>query len=249
MKPKTLHVKYVISYFCGLNCSYCSLTKEERQQTDFLNTGFIRLTLLQLVRFYKKNNYSNLIIVLTGDELHEMPHFFEYLSEISELLQKALIDIPREQIRIKMHTNLRASEEFYARQIGILEHINTFAVADFETVYQSMYHSNKMERKLEYIQSIVGNIKYFSSLGLLNPTHMDKCRHLKFDDVIDFSTPCAYPKYADREVNFVVIGKNKDIHNGCGYNMNTNLLALADRNFCSECPHSSCEMLNVEHRL
>lgn len=249
MRRKILHIKYVLSYFCKLNCTYCALTKEQRQETDFLGLEYIRLTLLQLTRFYKKNNYDELVIVLTGDELHQIPQFLDYMADLSSLLEKALVGIPKQNIRIKMHTNVQATEEFYVEHIRMLEDINRFAVADFETVYQSMYHSNKTEQRLKFIQSIATNVKYFSSLGLLNPSHMDKCSHIHFDDVIDFSKPCAYPKYEDIDVNFIIIDKDKSIRNGCGFDMNSNLFSMTDRSFCGECPHDSCEMLNVEHRL
>lgn len=249
MKPKILNVKFVISYFCELNCTYCYLTKEQRQDAEFLDISFIKRSLSQLVRFYKKKNYNHLIITLNGDELHAIPNFIDYLAELIGSIKLILSEIPKESIKIKMHTNLRAEDFIYIEQMKILEDLNQYAVVEFETVYQSMYHSNKQERKLKLVQELSKNIKYVSSLGLLDLSHSEKCKHLKVDEYYDFSKEQKYDKFSDVEINYIVISKNKRVFNGCGYQMSSHLFNIPDRNFCTDCPHKHCEMLGVEHRL
>ena len=80
MKEKLLYLNFIMSYKCTMNCDYCSLSKQQRQETDFLDFAKFKLYFLQLISFYRKNNYNKLVISITGDELHSIPNFLEYYS-------------------------------------------------------------------------------------------------------------------------------------------------------------------------
>jgi len=249
MKPKVLYLSYIISTFCKYNCSYCTLSKEERQQTDFLDLNFIKFTLPQIVRFYKKNSYNEFIISITGDELHAIPNFLEYFERISEILERNLNTIPRENIKIKCHTNLRGEDSFYREQINILEKINRFAVAEFETVYQSMYHTKASISKLKFIKDNTKNIKFVSTLALLKEEHIESCSELKIDNYVKFYNEPNYPVFDDKEINYIIIDKNKTVINGCGYKINKNLLSIEDKNFCSDCKNENCTLMIDVRRI
>lgn len=244
-----MYVNYIVSYYCELNCKYCTLTKEQRKEKDYLESYTIKRTIKQLLFLFKKYNYDQIIISITGDELHNLPDAISYIKEVLTILKESLSGIDREKIRIKMHTNVNASIEFYDQHIKLLEEANEFSIVEFETVYQSVYHSTDMEKKLNYIQSITKNIEYFSSIGLVNLSQYDKIKHLKFDRTIDFSQQFKYPKFTDRNINYVNVDKTGIIRNGCGYKMPGNLLSMRDMNHCSECKNEFCLMLGDIHRI
>lgn len=246
---KIMYVNYIVSYYCEFNCKYCTLTKEQRKEKDYLDLNTIRRTIKQLLYVFKKHSYDQIIICITGDELHNLPNSLEYIQEALNILKEALTDIDREKIRIKMHTNANASKDFYDKHIKLLEEANRFAKVEFETAYQSVYHSPDMEKMLNYIQSITNNIEYYSSIALVNQTHFDKIKHLKYHNVIDFSQKLMYPKFTDRNINFLVVDKTGTIRNGCGYNVPNSLLMMRDINHCEECPNESCSMLNDINRI
>jgi organic radical activating enzyme len=249
MKPKILYVSYIISTFCKYNCSYCTLSKEERQETDFLDLNFIKFSLPQLVRFYKKYNYKQIIISITGDELHAIPNFLEYFREISEILKNNLSTIPRENIKIKCHTNLRGEDSFYIEQINILEYINKFSIAEFETVYQAMYHNKDSLKKFFLIKELTKNIKFVSSLAILQEQDKEKCSQLKVDYYVNFGSNIDYELFSDREVNYIIVDKNRTVVNGCGYIMNKHLLNITDKNFCSDCTNKTCLFMKDVNRI
>ena len=244
-----MYVNYIVSYYCEFNCKYCTLTKEQRKEKDYLDLNTIRRTIKQLLYVFKKHNYDQIIICITGDELHNLPNTLEYIQEALNILKEALIDIDREKIRIKMHTNANASKDFYDNHIKLLEKANNFAKVEFETVYQSVYHSPDMEKMLNYIQSITKNIEYYSSIALVNQTHLDKIKHLYHDNIIDFSKELKYPKFTDKNINFIVVDKTGIIRNGCGYNIPDILIMMHDINHCSECKNESCLMLDDINRI
>lgn len=248
-KEKILYINFIISYKCSLNCDYCSLTKEERKQTDFLEIKKFKLYFLQLINFYNKNNYDKLVISLTGDELHTIPNFLNWLQEALEIIENHVKNIPKENIKLKMHTNMFASKEFYLEQFKMLKDSKRFCEPEFETAYQAMYHSEHNEELLHFIIKNISGINYNSSMALRTEEDKNIIKHLPVDSYYVFSKMPKREKPIDKEINFIMVVKSKGIINGCGYPMDLNLFKLQDKNFCTDCPHESCVMLENINRI
>lgn len=249
MNMKVMYVNFIVSFFCSLNCTYCTLTKEQRAQRDVLSDTKFRLYLIQLVNFYKKNNYDQLVISITGDELHGIPNFLEHLKLYLQEIETRCEGIPKENIKLKMHTNLKATKEFYTEQFAMLEDAKRYCTPEFETVYQAMYHTPETESMLYFIQDAIGDIDFVSNIALRNENDRQTVEHLPCDTMYDFSLQPKREKFTDKEVLFINVVKSNHIRSGCGHEFPSNLLTLKDKKWCSECPNSSCKMLEDINRI
>ncbi len=251
-KEKLLYVDFSISFKCGFNCDYCTLTKEQRQETDYLKLTQFKLNLFQIVTFYKKYNYDKLIIAFAGDELHSIPDFIDYMKELFNYIEKTVVGIPKEQIKVRMFSNLTSTREFYLEQFTILKDAQRFCNPEFETSYQGMYHTSKTENILNEIIDISKQIGITHVSSMVADKHLEteKLSHLPIDFVYDLSVPPIREKFTDKEVNFIKVVKSTyGIYNGCSHEQLNNLFKMEDKNFCSECKNESCVMMEDLNRI
>lgn len=248
---KQLYLNFVMTLSCKLNCTYCTVPKSDRTSISYLSEKTFKLRLFQCIKFYKDNNYDSLVISITGDELENLPNFLEYLEVMLTYMKSTVKGIPKDNIKLKMHSNVNATNEFYLAQFKLLEEAKSFCNPEFETVYQAMYHSIHRETRLRFIQKAIKDydIDYLACVGLRNEDDRPKVAHLYSDLVFDFSNMPKRDKFTDRELLSINIVRNDSVVSGCGFQMDPNLFNLKDSNFCSECPNESCVLLEDQNKI
>jgi hypothetical protein len=248
---KQLYLNFIMTLSCKLNCTYCTIPKSDRTSIEYLNDKTFKLKLFQCIKFFKDNNYDSLVISITGDELENLPNFLDYLEVMLTYMGKTVKGIPKENIKLKMHTNINATNEFYLTQFKLLEEAKCFCTPEFETVYQAMYHSMHRETRLRFIQKHIKDydIDYLACVGLRNEDDRARINHLYSDLVFDFSNMPPREKFKDRELLSINIVRNDLVVSGCGFDLDQNLFKLEDADFCTECPNDSCMLLEDQNKI
>jgi hypothetical protein len=245
---KVMYIDFVISTYCQFNCPYCYLDADQRKDSSFASISKIKMNLLQLMVSWRKFNYERLVISITGDELHMVPDAIAYTREIINMIKKVVNNIPRKNIKLKMHTNCNASKEYYIELMPILKTAHEFSNMEYEIVYQSMYHCKRKEAMFNFIHDI-NTVDLISSYALLDQSQLEKCSHMKFDTIHDFSAEWHYPHFVNDNRNYIVFTKDGNVANKCGHQMSTNLLAMEDREFCNTCPNDECIIIDSTREL
>lgn len=241
---KILYLKYVISDECRLNCSYCTVPKEQRLDKTFLNKNILKLQLFQFINFFKKNNFDIIKIIIGGDELHLIPNFLEYLKDALNSLEKYCQGIDKEKIYLNMHTNLNYNKEFFKEQLEILIDSKRYCTPEFETGFHAYIANKETEDILNFILSYSDKLYINSNVAIDNNKQLDKIKNIPTTNFYDFKNLKIREKLKEHEIFYLDINKNGHISNACGFDINQNINKIEYKNFCEICPHENCIVIN-----